>query len=110
MILVIINLLELIINIKLYYTFKNKIKKANINKTGKFKYINPIAKLEIESIIKITWVFSYTEQKAVTKYKKNKNRQDEKKKKIIILILRYFIIDLIWFSFMCLSLIKSLIV
>ena len=73
-------------------------------------YINPIAKLDIESVIKIIWVFSYTEQKAVTKYQKNKNKHVEKMKKTIILNYRHFITDLICFSLVCFSLTNSLIV
>ena len=58
-------------------------------------YINPIIKLEIESVKKIRCVFSYTEQNAVIKYQKNKKIQNEKIKKINTFIFRHVIDDLI---------------
>ena len=65
-----------------FFDFRDIILNPAGNIYKKKGYINPITKLETESVIKICWVFSYTAQKAEIKYQKNENKKKEKIKKM----------------------------
>ena len=62
-------------NLRFFFSFA--FNDITLNAVGaKYKangYTNPIIKLEIESVINILWVFSYTAQNAEIIYQKNKN-------------------------------------
>ena len=61
-----------------FFNFNDKILNPVGNKYKTKGYNNPIMKLEMESVINIRWVFSYTAQNADIKYQKNKNNEKVK--------------------------------